>query len=123
MVLWRVVVLGVCVRMSLCRLECRSARLCMLGDVSILVPRIWGHVLSPLIGGSAYANVMSPVFCPSTTPHAAVAVSSLCVTPVYEFFVGLVIEAEGIDGVFAHGVDAKGAICKYREGVFVLIGF
>jgi hypothetical protein len=37
--------------------------------------------------------------------------------------VGVVIEAEGIDGVFAYGVDAKGAICKYRESVFVLTGF
>ncbi len=55
-------VLGVCVRMSLRRLECRSARLCVLGDVSFLVPRIWGHVLSPLIGGSAYVNVMSGFF-------------------------------------------------------------
>jgi hypothetical protein len=82
MVLWRFVVLGVCVRMSLCRLECRLARLCMLGDVSFLVPRIWGHVLSPLIGGSASVNVMSAVFCPSTTPRATVSASSLCVTPV-----------------------------------------
>jgi hypothetical protein len=35
----------------------------------------------------------------------------------------MVVEAEGIDGVFAYGVDAKGAICKYRESVVVLIGF
>ena len=74
--------LGVCVRMSLCRLECRLARLCMLGNVSFLVQRIWGHVLSPLIGGSAYVNIMSGVLCPSTTPRAAVFVSSLCLTPV-----------------------------------------
>jgi hypothetical protein len=55
-------VLGVCVRMSLCRLECRSARLCMLGDVSFLVTRILGHVLSPLISGFASANFMPEVF-------------------------------------------------------------
>ncbi len=85
MVLWHVGVLGVCVRMSLCRLECRSARLCMLGAVSFLVPRICGHVLSPLIGGSASANVVSRVFCPSTTPRAAASASSLCVTPVCDF--------------------------------------
>ena len=36
--------LGVCVRMSLCRLECRSAKLCVLGVLSFLIPRIWGHV-------------------------------------------------------------------------------
>ena len=82
MVLWRVVLLGVCVRMSLCKLECRSARLCMLGGMSFLVPRIWGHVLSPLIGGSASVNVMSGVFCPSTTLRADVSASSVCVTPV-----------------------------------------
>ena len=82
MVLWRVMLLGVCVRMSLCRLECRSARLCVLGVLSFLVPLIWGHVRSPLIGGSAYVNSMSGVFCPSTTPRAAASDSSLCVTPV-----------------------------------------
>jgi len=37
--------------------------------------------------------------------------------------VWVVIEAEEVDGVFAYGVDAKGAICEYREGVVVLIGF
>jgi hypothetical protein len=62
MVLWRVVVLGVCVRMSSCKLEWRSAKLCMMGVVSFLVPRIWGHVLSLFIGGSASVNVMSGVF-------------------------------------------------------------
>ncbi len=82
MVLWHVVVLGVCVRMSLCKLEWRSARFCMLGVVSFLVPRICGHVLSPLIGGSASTNVMSGVFFPSTTPRAAASASSLCLTPV-----------------------------------------
>ena len=58
MVLCRVVVLGVCARMSLCRLECRSARLCMLVVVFFLVPRILGHVLSPLICGFASVNIM-----------------------------------------------------------------
>ncbi len=28
----------------------------------------------------------------------------------------VVIEEEGVDGVFAYGVDANGAICEYREG-------
>jgi len=82
MVIWQVMLLGVCVRMSLCRLECRSARFCVLGVLSVLVPRIWGHVQSPLIGGFASVNIMSGVFCPSTTPRAAVSASSLCVTPV-----------------------------------------
>ena len=62
MVLWRVLVLSVCVRMSLCRLECRSAKFCMLGDVSFFVPCIWGHVLSPLIVWSASVNFMSGFF-------------------------------------------------------------
>ena len=64
MALWRVEVLGVFVRMSLCKFEWRSAKLCMLGVVSFLVPRIWGHVLNPLMGGSPSMNVMSIVFCP-----------------------------------------------------------
>ncbi len=79
MVLWRDVVLVVCVRISLCKLEWRSAKSCMLDVVSSLVPRICGHVLSPFIGGSAYVNVMSEVFCPSTTPRAAASALSLCV--------------------------------------------
>ncbi len=62
MVLWRVLVLGVCVRMSLRRPEFRLGMLWVLGDVSFLVPCIWGHVLSPLIGRSASVNVMSGVF-------------------------------------------------------------
>jgi len=82
MVLWRAVLLGVCVRISLCKLECRSAKLCVMGVLSFLIPRIWGHVLSPLIGGSASVNIMSGGLCPSTTPRAAVSASSLCVTPV-----------------------------------------
>ena len=60
-VLWLVVVLGVCFRMSLCRLECMSARLCVLGVLSFLVSRIYGHVRSPLIGGSAFVNIISGV--------------------------------------------------------------
>ena len=36
MVLWLVIVLGVCVRMSLRRLECRSASLSMLDGVSFV---------------------------------------------------------------------------------------
>ncbi len=59
-----------------------SAKFCMLGDVSFSVPRIWGHVQSPLIGGSASVNMMSRGLCPSTTPRAAMSASSLCVTPV-----------------------------------------
>ena len=55
-------VLGVCFLMSLCKLEFRSAMLCMLDVVSFVVPRICAHVLSPLMGGSASANVMSGGF-------------------------------------------------------------
>ena len=62
MLLWRVVVLGVCVRMSLRSLECRSARLCMLDGVSFFVPRNWGQVQSPTIGGSATLTNMSSFF-------------------------------------------------------------
>ena len=82
MVLCRVTVLGVCFRMILCRLECRSVRLCVAGVLSFLVSRIWGHVLSPLICGSASVNIMSSGCCPSTTLRAAVFASSLWVTPV-----------------------------------------
>jgi len=62
MMLWWVMLLGVCFRMSLCRLECRSDRLCVLGVLSFLVPRIWGHVRSPLMGGSASVIIMFGVF-------------------------------------------------------------
>jgi len=82
MVLWRVVVLGVSVRMSLCKLQWRSVKLCMLGVVVFWVPRICDHVLSPRIGRSAYVNVISGVFRPSTTPRVAASTSSLYVTPV-----------------------------------------
>ena len=74
--------LDVCVRMILRRLECRSAILVTLGVVSLLFLLIWGQVLSPPIGGSALVNVMSGVLCPSTTFRAVVSASSLCVTPV-----------------------------------------
>ena len=75
-------VLDVCARMILRRLEFRSANLVTLGGVSLLVLLIWGHVLSPPIGGSASVNIMSGVLCPSTTLRADVFASSLCVTPV-----------------------------------------
>ena len=32
-------------------------------------------------------------------------------------------EADWVDGVFAYGVDTKGAVCKDREGVVIFIGF
>ena len=80
--LWRVVVLDVCVRMSLRRLECRSANLVTLGGVSFLVFFLWSQVLSPPICGSASVNIMSGVLYPSTTLRAVVSASSLCVTPV-----------------------------------------
>jgi hypothetical protein len=82
MVLLRVVVMGVCVRMSLRRLECRSASLSMLDGVSFFFPRSWGQVLTPPTGGSVSVNIMYGVLCPSTTLRAAVFDSSLCVTPV-----------------------------------------
>jgi len=82
MVLWRVVVWGVCVRMILRRLECRSASLSMLDGVSFFVPRSWGQILIPPTSGSASVNIMSGVLCPSTTLRAAVFASSLCLTPV-----------------------------------------
>ena len=83
MVMWQVMLLGVCVRMSLCKLECRSARLCMMDGVFFWVPRIWGHVRSPLIiCGFASVNIVSGALCPSTTLREVVSASSLCVTPV-----------------------------------------
>ncbi len=54
-----------------------NARCC-----AFFFPCIWGHVLSPLIGGSASVNVMSGVLIPSTTLPAALFASSLCVTLV-----------------------------------------
>jgi hypothetical protein len=82
MVLCRVVLLVVCIWMSLCKLECRSARLCMLDGVSFFVPHSWGHVLSPLVGGSASVNIMSRDLCSFATLRAVVSASSLCVTHV-----------------------------------------
>ncbi len=75
-------VLDVCVRMILRRLECSPANLVTFGVVSLLFLFIWGQVLSPPIGGSASVNVISGVLCPSTTSRAAVSALSLCVTPV-----------------------------------------
>ena len=50
---WLVVMLDVRVRISLRKLVCKSASLVKLGDVSLLVFRIYGQVLSPPTGGSA----------------------------------------------------------------------
>ena len=75
-------VLDVCARVILRRLECRSGNLVTLGGVSVLALLIWGQVLSPPIGGSASVKVISGVLCPSTTVRAAVSALSLCVTPV-----------------------------------------
>ena len=63
-------VLGVCVRMSLRRLECKSASLVMIGGVPFSFCRVWGHVLSPPTGGSASVKIMSDVLCPSATLRA-----------------------------------------------------
>ena len=82
MVPWLAVVLDVCVRMSLRRLQSKLAILDMLGGVPLPFVRVWGQVLSPPTGGSASVNIMSGVLCPSTTLRAAVSASSLCVTPV-----------------------------------------
>ena len=79
---WLVVGLDVSVRMSLRRLECKSARLCMLAGVSFFVPRSWGQVLSPPIVGSASVNIMYEFLCLSSTLRAAVSTSSLYVTLV-----------------------------------------
>jgi hypothetical protein len=81
MVPWLIVVLDVCVRMSLRRLECKLANLVMLGGVSFTIFRVWGQVLSPPTGGSASVKIMSEVLCPSTTLRADVSASSLGVTP------------------------------------------
>jgi hypothetical protein len=75
----------VCVRMSLRRLECRSASLVMLGGVSFPFCRVWGQALSPPTGGSDSVKSMSGVLCPSVTLRATVYASSLCVTLVCDF--------------------------------------
>jgi len=58
MVPWLVVVLGVCVRMSLRKLECKSASFVMIGGVSFPFCRVWGHALSHPTGGSTSVNIM-----------------------------------------------------------------
>ena len=82
MVPWLVVVLGVCVRMSLRRLERKSASLVMIGGVPFPFFRVCGQILSPPTGGSASVKIMSGVLCPSVTLRAVVSASPLCVTPV-----------------------------------------
>ena len=86
-------VLNVCVRMSLRRLECRSAtNLVTLGGVSFLVFLISAHVLSLPIGGSSFVNIMSGVLCsPSTTLRSVASASSLCVTPVCDLTLPLCV--------------------------------
>ncbi len=54
----------------------------MEGVLSLFVSRNLGHVRSPLIGGSAFVNMIYGVLCPSTTPRAAESASSLWVTPL-----------------------------------------
>jgi hypothetical protein len=76
------VVLDVCVRMSLRKLECKSANLVMLGGMFLLVFRIRGQVLSPPTGGSSSVKIMYGVLCPSTTLQATVFAPSSCVTLV-----------------------------------------
>ncbi len=34
----------------------------------------------------------------------------------------VVVEAEGVDGIFAYGMNVEGTICLDGEGVFVFIG-
>ena len=71
-----------CVRMSLRKLDCKSASLVLIGVDSLLVFRIWGQVLCPRTGGYTSWNIMLGVLCPSATLRALVSASSLCVTPV-----------------------------------------
>ena len=63
--------------MILRRLEYKLANFVILGGVFLLGFRIWGKVLSPLIGGSESANIMSRVLCPSTMLRAVLSTSSL----------------------------------------------
>jgi len=91
MVPWLVVVLDVRVRMSLRRLECKSASLVMLGGVPFPCFRVWGQVLSPPTGVSASVNMLSGVMCPSTTLRAAVSASSLGVTPVCDLTLSMCV--------------------------------
>jgi hypothetical protein len=76
-----VVVLEVCVRVSLRRLEYRSASLVMVGGESLIVVRIWGQVLSPPTGGSALVNIMSGVFVSFDYIHVG---SCVCVVIMYD---------------------------------------
>ena len=62
MVPWFVVEFDACARMSLRKLECRSASLIMIVGEYLLVFRIWGQVQSPPTGGSASVKVMSGIF-------------------------------------------------------------
>jgi len=64
--------------MSFCKLECSSASLVMMGGDSLLVFRIWGHVLSPPTGGSASVIIMSGILCPSTILRSCVCFVIVC---------------------------------------------
>ena len=77
-----VVAMGIFVLMSLRKLVCKLASLVMLGGLAACCLRIWGHVLTPPMGGSASVNIMSGIVWPATMLRAAVSTSSLCVTPV-----------------------------------------
>jgi len=92
------VVLNVCVRMSLRKLECKSANLVMLDGVSLLVFRVWGRILSPPTGGSALVNIPSGVLFSSSTLRAVVSASSLCVTPVCDLTLPMCVFIDGILG-------------------------
>jgi hypothetical protein len=83
MVPWLIVELGVCVRMSLRRLECRSASLVTVGGVPFPFCRVWGQVLSPPTGGFAAVKIMSGALCPSATLRADVSASSLCTNSLW----------------------------------------
>ena len=135
MVPWLAVVLDVCVRMSLRRLQSKLAILDMLGGVPLPFVRVWGQVLSPPTGGFASVNIMSGGLCSSTTLCAVVSASSLCVTPVCDFTLpmcvlypilsqmcmmlsasyrrclwGVAYEAERVYGVSTYGIYAEGVI-------------
>ncbi len=77
-------VLDVCARTILRRLEWRSANLVTLGGVFLLALLIWGQVISFLTGGFASVNIKSDVMCPATTLRAVVSAPSLCVTLVWD---------------------------------------
>ncbi len=77
-------VLDVCVRMILRRIERGLTNFATLGGVLFYFFLIWGKVLSHLISGSVSMYVMSGVLCPSTTLRVDVSASSLYVTPAYD---------------------------------------